>query len=153
MHRYYDGQSNDSRLNIAINRTAVDFGATCLNYAEVIDFLHSPCPNHKQEGEEKQHERIDGVVVRDKATGEEIPVRAKLTINAAGPGINSLLTLHEQTKHSYSTTSRNDSNPIERITLSKGIHLLLPKYVCPSSTGLVTTTSDDRVLFILPWQN
>ena len=148
MFRYYDGQSNDSRLNIAINRTAVDFGATCLNYTEVIDFLHSPCPNHKQEGEEKQHDRIEGVVIRDKTTGEQIPVRAKLTINAAGPGINSLLTLHEQAKHSNSTTNNNKS-----ITLSKGIHLLLPKYFCPSPTGLITSTSDNRVLFILPWQN
>src|SRR5690349_2043179 len=36
---YYDGQTNDARLTMAILRTAVQYGATIANYAEVTSFV------------------------------------------------------------------------------------------------------------------
>ncbi|GFZ14703.1 FAD-dependent oxidoreductase family protein [Actinidia rufa] len=55
---YYDGQMNDSRLNVGLACTAALAGAAVLNHAEVITFL-------KDEGSE----RIIGARVRDNLTG------------------------------------------------------------------------------------
>ncbi|KAE9465299.1 hypothetical protein C3L33_02794, partial [Rhododendron williamsianum] len=54
---YYDGQMNDSRLNVGLACTAALAGAAVLNHAEVISFL-------KDEGSE----RITGARVRDNLT-------------------------------------------------------------------------------------
>ena len=39
---YYDGQFNDSRLNVALAQTAALAGATVLNYAEVTRLIKVP---------------------------------------------------------------------------------------------------------------
>ena len=39
------------------------------------------------------------------------------------------------------------------ISLTKGIHIVLPSYYAPEGIGLVDmSTSDGRFLFLLPWQ-
>lgn len=55
---YYDGQMNDSRLNVAIACSAALAGAAVLNYAEVISFL-------KEEGSN----RIIGARIRNNLSG------------------------------------------------------------------------------------
>ena len=141
-HRYYDGQSNDSRLNSIINRTATDNGAVSLNYMEVISLLHDTCPNHSS----APHEIVKGVRVRDMLTGNEYDVRSKVTINATGPFVDSIIKMHE-------ALSSEAVKHVDSIVPSKGVHLLLRGAFCPKSAGIITTTSDDRVMFMLPWQN
>ena len=44
---YYDGQFDDSRLNVSLACTAALAGAAVLNYAEVVELLKAfsrPCP-------------------------------------------------------------------------------------------------------------
>lgn len=55
---YYDGQMNDSRLNVGLACTAALAGAAVLNHAEVISFI-------KDEGTE----RIIGARIRDNLSG------------------------------------------------------------------------------------
>ena len=55
---YYDGQMNDSRVNVGLACTAALAGAAVLNYAEVVGFL-------KDEGSD----RIIGATIRDKLSG------------------------------------------------------------------------------------
>lgn len=69
---YYDGQHNDSRMNIALALTAAKQGATVLNHAEVTELLKVRMAN-------KDEPQICGVIVRDKLTGEQISVKAKVT--------------------------------------------------------------------------
>ena len=42
---------------------------------------------------------------------------------------------------------------IDRIIPSKGIHLVLRGCLCPNNMGIITISSDERVLFLLPWQH
>lgn len=142
---YYDGQSNDSRLNTVINRTAIDAGAVSLNYMEVVDLLHAPCEQHAQS---HPHERISGVVLHDRLTHEEVKVQGKVVVNATGPFVDAIMTMHEKIRFPERTTPHQNV-----VVPAKGVHLLLRGDFCPNSAGIVTTTSDNRVMFMLPWQN
>lgn len=55
---YYDGQMNDSRVNVGLACTAALAGAAVLNYAEVVGFL-----------KDEDSDRIIGARIRDKLSG------------------------------------------------------------------------------------
>ncbi|KAF9459214.1 FAD dependent oxidoreductase-domain-containing protein [Collybia nuda] len=125
---YYDGQHNDSRMNIALIMSAVKHGATVANYCEVTE-LHKSSSG-----------RLNGARLKDNLTGEEWNIRAKGIINATGPFSDTLLTLDDPTH-----------KPI--VQPSSGIHITLPNYYSPRKMGLLDpATSDGRVIFFLPWQ-
>lgn len=74
-----DGQMySPPRLVLAFVKSAVNAGAVACNYVEASDFLWDGC-------------RVRGVKVRDRLDGSEIDVRARLVLNAAGPGAEYLL--------------------------------------------------------------
>lgn len=74
-----DGQMyNPARLVLAFVHSAVRAGATALNYTEATEFLWSG-------------ERVAGVRVRDRLSGDSYDIRANLVLNAAGPGAEYLL--------------------------------------------------------------
>ncbi|GLB40496.1 putative FAD-dependent glycerol-3-phosphate dehydrogenase family protein [Lyophyllum shimeji] len=126
---YYDGQHNDSRMNIALIMTAVKLGAVVANYTEVTGLQKDPTSG-----------KITGAQVKDNLTGEEWTVRAKGVINATGPFSDTLLKLDDPTH-----------TPI--VQPSSGIHITLPNYYSPRKMGLLDpATSDGRVIFFLPWQ-
>lgn len=143
---YYDGQSNDARLSSIITRTAIDQGATAVNYMEVVDLLHSPCEEHKKS---HPHELVHGVRVRDKQTDEEFDIHAAMTVNATGPFVDSILKMYTRLEGGEKALKTYH----DVIVPSKGVHLLLRGTFCPKKAGIVTTTSDGRVMFMLPWQN
>ncbi|GFZ11222.1 FAD-dependent oxidoreductase family protein [Actinidia rufa] len=125
---YYDGQMNDSRLNLGLACTAALAGAAVLNHAEVISFL-------KDEGSE----RIIGARVRDNLTGKEFDTYAKVVVNAAGPFCDSVRKMAD-----------NDAKSM--ICPSSGVHIVLPDYYSPEGMGLIVPkTKDGRVVFMLPW--
>jgi glycerol-3-phosphate dehydrogenase len=70
---FEDGQMyNPARLVLAFVSSAIDAGATACNYVEATKFLW-------------RGSAVSGVRARDRLTGEEFDVRARLTLNAAGP--------------------------------------------------------------------
>jgi len=70
---FEDGQMyNAARLVLAFVKGAVAAGADVCNYAEAVRFLWSG-------------NTVTGARARDQLTGEEFDVRARLTLNAAGP--------------------------------------------------------------------
>lgn len=70
---FEDGQMyNAARLVLAFVKGAVAAGADVCNYAEAVRFLWSG-------------NSVRGARVRDQLTGDEFDVRARLTLNAAGP--------------------------------------------------------------------
>ena len=76
---FHDGQMyNPSRLVLSFLKSAVLKGATAVNYAEADRLL-------------KQGNRVTGCSVRDTLTGERYDVRARVTVNAAGPWAARLL--------------------------------------------------------------
>ncbi|KAL0961472.1 hypothetical protein HGRIS_006416 [Hohenbuehelia grisea] len=125
---YYDGQHNDSRMNMALIMSAVQAGATVANYCEVTE-LHKSGAG-----------KLDGARLKDNLTGKEWNIRAKGIINATGPFTDTMLTLDNP-----------DHKPI--VQASSGIHITLPNYYSPRKMGLLDpATSDGRVIFFLPWQ-
>jgi len=76
---FCDGQMyNPTRLAISFLRSAVAAGVQVANYVEAIDFLCSKA-------------RVVGIEARDRITGEQLPIRGKVVLNAAGPWAESLL--------------------------------------------------------------
>lgn len=63
---YYDGQHNDSRMNMALIMTAVHQGAVVANHTEVVELYKN------SEGQCK------GARIRDNISGEEWDVKAKV---------------------------------------------------------------------------
>ena len=133
---YYDGQHNDSRMNISLAMTAALYGATMVNHLEVTGL------------EKDASGKLCGARVRDlipERNGEpdkadEFVVRAKGIINATGPFADSIQKMDEPTKRDI-------------VAPSLGVHVVLPGYLSPQNMGLIDpSTSDGRVIFFLPWQ-
>ncbi|KAL7631907.1 UNVERIFIED_CONTAM: hypothetical protein RMT77_017786 [Armadillidium vulgare] len=130
---YYDGQHNDSRMNLSIALTATRLGASICNYVSVIDLTKKTSPADGQE-------KINGAVVRDEVTGKIFNISAKCVINATGPFTDSI---------------RNMDSPGGKgiCAPSMGVHITLPDYYSPVKMGLLDpNTSDGRVIFFLPWE-
>ncbi|HEX2494655.1 MAG TPA: FAD-dependent oxidoreductase, partial [Steroidobacter sp.] len=76
---FEDGQMhNPARLVLAFVKAAAAAGATVCNYIDVRRFLW-------------RGQAVAGVRARDRESGEEFDVRARLTLNAAGPWADYLL--------------------------------------------------------------
>lgn len=125
---YYDGQHNDSRMNVALAMTAVQYGAVAANHCEVIELLKDA------------NGKCKGARMRDVLTGREWETKSKGVINATGPFSDGVRKLDDQTVQ-------------EIVSPASGVHITLPNYYAPAKIGLIDpATSDGRVIFFLPWQ-
>ncbi|URD77160.1 FAD dependent oxidoreductase, partial [Musa troglodytarum] len=125
---YYDGQMNDSRLNVGLACSAALVGATVLNHAEVISLIN-----------DEFGERIIGARIRDQLSGKEFDAYAKVVVNAAGPFCDSVRKM-----------ANKDLSAM--ICPSSGVHIVLPDYYSPEGMGLIVPkTKDGRIAFMLPW--
>ncbi|OCT48314.1 Glycerol-3-phosphate dehydrogenase, mitochondrial [Cladophialophora carrionii] len=132
---YYDGQHNDSRMNVSLAMTATLYGSTTVNHLEVTGL------------EKDASGQLTGARVRDliadkdgQGASEEFTVKAKGIINATGPFCDAI---------------RQMDAPGEKeiVAPSLGVHVVLPGYLSPQKMGLIDpSTSDGRVIFFLPWQ-
>ncbi|TFK26905.1 DAO-domain-containing protein [Coprinopsis marcescibilis] len=155
---YYDGQHNDSRMNIALVMTAVKHGAIAANYVELQSLLKTLAPPG-EDGAAK----ITGAVVYDHLSDRKFVVRFKGLVNATGPFSDTLLALDDvplpspssSSSDSTSTATASDNKYAYKPTVhpSSGVHITLPNYYSPRKMGLLDpATSDGRVIFFLPWQ-
>jgi len=128
----YDGQQNDTRMNLYIALTAAQNGCDMLNHTEVLGLT-----TKGKLGEESY--KITGAKVKDRFTGEAFEIKAKQTINATGP---------------FADTVRKMADPgvSEIIVPAKGSHLIMPDHFSPDHMGMVWFTQDGRVLYLLPWE-
>ena len=119
---YADAWTNDARLCLENVLAAAESGATVLNGAEVV-------------GLRLTGGRVAGAeVVVD---GSPVDVRARVTINAAGPWVDEVRRLEDP----RSGTS---------VRLSKGAHVLVPGGD-DWSAALTIPQDDVRVTFAVPW--
>jgi glycerol-3-phosphate dehydrogenase len=120
--RYWDAQCDDARLTLANVRDAGQHGALVANYATVEAF-------------DAADGRVRGARVRDLTTGDQLTVRARLTINATGP---------------WSDAVRGDGQALLRLT--KGAHLAVPRARVGNREAVTLLSPlDGRVMFVLPW--
>ncbi|KAK5996800.1 Protein TISP38 [Cladobotryum mycophilum] len=130
---YYDGQHNDSRMNVSLALTASLYGATVLNHVEVTGL------------ERDASGKIVGATLKDVLAsssddGTEFKIRAKGVINATGPFADAVERMDEPSR-----------KPI--VAPASGAHIMLPGNLCPNGMGILdAATSDGRVVFVLPWE-
>jgi glycerol-3-phosphate dehydrogenase len=124
---YYDGQFDDTRLLLNLVATAVEQGATLLNYVQVTALTKNASGI------------VDGVTARDVESGEEFTFKAKVVINATGPFTDSVRQL-------------DDPRAESMIAPSQGAHIVLDHSFLPGTCAIIVPrTSDGRVMFAIPW--
>ena len=124
---YYDAQTNDARLTLALIRTAAQYGVTIVNYVEAISFI-------------EERGKVTGVTVRDRITGQEEVVSARHVVNATGV-------------YAEQVEALTGVDPQIQIEPSKGVHLVLSREDLKLGDAAIVLpeTEDKRILFIVPW--
>jgi len=128
----YDGQQNDTRMNLYIALTAAQSGASVLNHTEVLKLI-----TVGKLGEADY--KVVGAKVRDMFTDARWDIKAKQVISACGP---------------FADTIRKMADPEVKdiIVPARGSHLIMPDHFSPDAMGCVWFTQDGRVLYLLPWE-
>jgi glycerol-3-phosphate dehydrogenase len=96
--RYYDGKFDDARLAINIAQTAVENGASLLNYTKVTGLL-------------KSGDVITGIETEDTITGITAKYTGKIVINATGVFVDDILQM-------------NNPNSKKMVRPSQGVHVV-----------------------------
>ena len=122
--KYFDAQVDDARHTMMIARTAARHGAVIATGVRVESLV-------------KEGKRVLGVKARDVESGKLITIKATATVMCAGIWSDEL---HESfgLKAGYN------------VTMSKGVHIVLPKNAIKSKEGIILKTAVS-VLFLIPW--
>ncbi len=135
---WHDGQVRSTeRLLVAFLESASRAGARLANHAEVVAFL-------------REGRRVTGVVARDRQTGREVEIPARLVLNAAGPWADAVLRPLE------------DDPSGRRFLPSKGLNLLTRQILPDRALGIAGPArfrdrdawvdKGSRLFFIVPWR-
>lgn len=127
-YRYFDAQTDDSRLVLRVLREAVREGGTAINYARAEKLLRTA------DGV------VHGVVVRDTAPGASrtAEVKAKVVINATGAWADDLRSELGQPKRLRKIRGSHLTFRADRLPLAEAVSLLHPR--------------DHRAVFAIPWE-
>ncbi|MBT0566534.1 glycerol-3-phosphate dehydrogenase/oxidase [Williamsia sp. CHRR-6] len=120
---FYEGQVDDARHTMMLARTAASYGALCASSARVTSYL-------------REGDRVVGARIEDLESGEQIDVRAKHVVNAAGVWTDEL---QEMVGGASGL----------RVKASKGVHIVVPRDRIDSEVGLITET-EKSLLFVIP---
>ena len=122
--KYYDAQVDDARHTMTIIRTARRHGATIATRVEVDQLI-------------KDGKKVIGATVIDTETGKKFNVSAKAVVMCAGIWSDEM---HQRfgLKAGYG------------VTMSKGVHIVVPGNAIKSNTGIILKTAIS-VLFLIPW--
>lgn len=126
---YYDGQTNDARLTIALIQSAIQIGAVVTNHTEMQSFI-------------KQNDQVVGVHMCDTLTDATFTIQARHIVNATGVYAEQIEML-------------TGVPPQAHIEPSKGVHLVLSRddLKLGDAAVVLPETKDKRILFIVPWQS
>jgi glycerol-3-phosphate dehydrogenase len=122
--KYYDAQVDDARHTMTIVRTARRHGATIATRVEVDQLI-------------KDGKKVIGATVTDIETGKKIKVSAKAVVMCAGIWSDEMHAMFGLTA-GYG------------VTMSKGVHIVMPGDAIKSNTGIILKTAIS-VLFLIPW--
>jgi glycerol-3-phosphate dehydrogenase len=121
---YPEYLTDDARLTLANVRSAAAEGAVVASYVPVTELM-------------VEGEHVVGAVIGDSLGTGGARVRAKVVVNAAGPWVDALRSLE-------------DKAAPKRLTLTKGIHIVLPRDKLPVNRTVVISTPDKRSIFAVP---
>lgn len=125
---YYDGQFDDARMAINLAQTFADVGGTPINYMKVSRLL-------------KSNNMVSGVIATDLESGQQHNINGRVVINATGVFVDDIIKM-------------DNPNAREIVRPSQGVHIVLDKdFLQGDAAIMVPKTEDDRVLFVVPWNN
>lgn len=122
---YAEYRTDDARLTIELIKKAADFGAVCLNYCEMVDFIY----DHKG--------RLTSLKCKDHNTESHFEVDGRTFVSAAGPWVDKLRVKDESMNNKH-------------LHLTKGVHLVFPKEKLPVHQSLYFDVPDGRMIFAIP---
>jgi glycerol-3-phosphate dehydrogenase len=114
---------NDARFVFNFVRGALNYGCVGANYVESL-------------GSRRAADDTWITKARDLTTGEELEIRSRVIVNAAGPFVDEL-----NTRDGIDTTTRH--------VFSKGIHLIVDR-LTPNKRVLTFFADDGRLFFVIP---
>lgn len=127
---YYDSASLcPERLTLAFIKSALREGAKVSNHAEVTELL--------QDGAG----RVSGVGVRDTLSGAQRTLRARLTVNCAGPWADRIAELAGRRTAGEHALSR-----------SEGVHFITRKPLISGKTMVGCSSRRGGHFFLIPWR-
>lgn len=121
---YVEYRTDDARLTIEVLKKAVEYGALCINYAEMTEFLY-----HKK--------KLVGVQVKDHITGKTIEVHAAQIVNATGPWVDAV-------------RQKDKVADNKQLRLTKGVHIVLDQKDFPLKQAVYFDIMDGRMAFAIP---
>ena len=120
---FHDGVEDDARYTLAVARSAREDGATVVTRASAESLI-------------EDGGKVVGARVRDRLTGAELDVRARVVVDATG------------------VWGADPASPLSggstRLLPSRGAHLVVPRDRIPSDVGL-TIRVPGKVVFLVPW--
>jgi glycerol-3-phosphate dehydrogenase len=121
---YYDAQVfSPERLALENILDAVEHGAVAVNHAEVAAPIYD-------------RDRLAGVRVKDRFTGQERSVQARMVVNAAGPWLD------------LATASLAADRP-RHLRTTKGVHVACEPFT--EHAVALESGVDGRLVFAIPW--
>ena len=125
---YYDCQFDDSRMAVNLMQTAIEKGATVVNYAKVTAVL-------KNDG------KVSGVTLRDEIDGYIFDLKGKCIVNATGIFVDQIIQM-------------DNKKAAQMVRPSQGIHLVVDRsFLGGDDAIMIPKTNDGRILFGIPWHN
>lgn len=132
--KYWDGQFNDSRMAVALARTAAARGALLVNYCRATRLHYSQA-------------KVAGVACQDLLTGESYTLTGGCVVNATGVWVDEL---RQQDGEAVPEPNGEPTEPL--VAPSQGVHIVVDREFLGSDTALIVPkTADGRVLFAVPW--
>jgi len=122
--KYFDAQVDDARHTMTIARTAARHGAIIATRVSAESLI-------------REGKRVVGVKAKDLVSGKTINITATATVMCAGIWSDEL-------------HAKFDLKPGYGVTMSKGVHIVLPGSAIKSNAGIILKTPIS-VLFLIPW--
>ena len=120
---YREYLTDDVRLVLANLRAATRSGARAVNYLAATEMVHDAG-------------RVVGAVMKCALTGRSLAIRAHAVVNAAGPWVESVMSL-------------DDGSTPSRLHLSRGVHIVMDRSRLPVRNLVIMGTSDRRSIFAI----
>lgn len=121
---YVEYRTDDARLTMEVLKKAVEYGALCLNYANVTEFLYDK-------------KKVVGAKVVDGITGKTIEVHATQVVNATGPWVDTV-------------RKKDQGSDKKQLRLTKGVHIVFDQKHFPLQQSVYFDSADGRMVFAIP---
>ena len=123
---WYDAQIyNSDRLTLSFVLSADEAGARVANYVEATGFL-------------REGNRIRGITAKDRIGQNDLEIRGRAVLNAAGPWVDRML------------QDLEDASRLRFFHFSKAMNLVTRPIVKDVAVGVTSTRN--QVLFAIPWR-